>query len=473
MVNSSEINGVPGHANPYILKTILRDELGFQGLVVSDWQDIEKLVNVHHVAADEKDAARIAILAGIDMSMVPSDYRFSDLLLQLVQEGKVPQSRIDEAVRRVLYLKYVLGLFDDPLRGMEAKTVVGSPESRKASLDAARESITLLKNDNRTLPLAKTAHVLVTGPDADSLIPLDNGWSYTWQGDKLSAYPTDHATILKAIQEKIGADKVTYVPGATFDKEIDVEKAAAAAANVDAVVVCLGEWAYAETPGNIHDLTLPEAQLHLVRRLLDAKKPVILVLTEGRPRIIRPIVDPASAILMAYNPGNEGGHAIADILFGDVNPSGKLPVTYPRWPDELFTYDHKTFEGDGPGSTQNAPQFEFGYGLSYTKFAYSNLQVRVDGQKIQVAVTVENIGDRAGKEVVQLYLHKRVASITPPLKRLKRFAKVSLQPGDTRNLTFELMPEDLSFIGSDNKRVVEPGTFDVHVAGLQQSFDWK
>ncbi len=473
MVNSSEINGVPGHANPYILKTILREELGFQGLVVSDWQDIEKLVNVHHVAADEKDAARIAILAGVDMSMVPSDYRFSDLLLQLVQEGKVPQSRIDEAVRRVLYLKYVLGLFDDPLRGMEAKTVVGSPESRKASLDAARESITLLKNDNRTLPLAKTAHVLVTGPDADSLIPLDNGWSYTWQGDKLSAYPTDHATILKAVQEKIGADKVTYVPGSTVDKEIDVEKAAAAAANVDAVVVCLGEWAYAETPGNIHDLTLPEAQLHLVRRLLEAKKPVILVLTEGRPRIIRPIVDPASAILMAYNPGNEGGHAIADILFGDVNPSGKLPVTYPRWPDQLFTYDHKTFEGDGPGSEQNAPQFEFGYGLSYTKFAYSNLQVRVDGQKIQVAVTVENIGDRAGKEVVQLYLHKRVASITPPLKRLKRFAKVSLQPGDTRNLTFELTPEDLSFIGSDNKRVVEPGTFDVHVAGLQQSFDWK
>jgi beta-glucosidase len=473
MVNSSEINGVPGHANPYILKTILREELDFQGLVVSDWQDIEKLVNVHHVAADEKDAARIAILAGVDMSMVPSDYRFSDLLLQLVQEGKVPQSRVDEAVRRVLYLKYVLGLFDDPLRGMEAKTVVGSPESRKASLDAARESITLLKNDNRTLPLGKTAHVLVTGPDADSLIPLDNGWSYTWQGDKLSAYPTDHATILKAIQEKIGADKVTFVPGSTFDKEIDVEKAAAAAASVDAVVVCLGEWAYAETPGNIHDLTLPEAQLHLVRRLLDAKKPVILVLTEGRPRIIRPIVDPASAILMAYNPGNEGGHAIADILFGDVNPSGKLPLTYPRWPDELFTYDHKTFEGDGPGSEQNAPQFEFGYGLSYTKFAYSNLQVNVDGQKIKVAVTVENIGDRAGKEVVQLYLHKRVASITPPLKRLKRFAKVSLQPGDTRNLTFELTPEDLSFIGFDNKRVVEPGTFDVHVAGLQQSFDWK
>ena len=473
MVNSSEVNGIPGHANAYILKTILRDELGFQGLVVSDWQDIEKLVNVHHVATDEKDAARIAVLAGVDMSMVPSDYRFSDLLLQLVQEGKVPQSRIDEAVRRVLYLKYELGLFDDPRRGMESKTLLLSPDSRRASLDAARESITLLKNENRTLPLAKTAHVLVTGPDADSLIPLDNGWSYTWQGDKLSAYPTDHATILKAIQEKIGADKVTYVPGATVDKEIDIEKAAGAAASADAIVVCLGEWAYAETPGNIRDLSLPDAQLRLVSRLLDTKKPVVLVLTEGRPRIIRQIVEPASAILMAYNPGNEGGHAIADILFGDVNPSGKLPITYPRWPDQLFTYDHKTFEGGGPGSTQDAPQFEFGYGLSYTRFAYSNLQVTADRQKIQLVVTVENIGDRAGQEVVQVYLHERFASITPPLKRLKRFAKVSLQPGASRRLTFELTPEDLSFIGPDNKRVVETGVFDVRVGDLQQSFDWK
>jgi beta-glucosidase len=467
MVNSSEVNGIPGHANPYILKTILRDELGFEGLVVSDWQDIEKLVNVHHVAADEKDATRIAVLAGIDMSMVPSDYRFSDLLLQLVAEGKVPQSRIDEAVRRVLFLKYELGLFDDPLRGMESKTLLPSPDSRKVSLDAARESITLLKNENRTLPLSKMAHILVTGPDADSLIPLDNGWSYTWQGDKPSAYPTDHATILKAIQEKIGADKVTYVPGVTLDKEIDVAKAVAAAGGADAVVVCLGEWAYAETPGNIRDLTLPEAQLRLVRRLLDAKKPVVVVLTEGRPRIIREIVEPASAILMAYNPGNEGGHAIADILFGDVNPSGKLPITYPRWPDQLFTYDHKTFEG----GVENAPQFEFGYGLSYTKFAYSNLQVTAEGQKIHVAVTVENIGDRAGKEVVQVYLDKRFASITPPLKRLKRFAKVSLQPGDSRRLTFELTSEDLSFIGADNKRVVETGMYDVRVGDLQQSFD--
>jgi beta-glucosidase len=478
MVNSSEVNGIPGHANGYLLKSVLRDELGFQGVVVSDWMDIKKLVNVHHIAANEKEATRIGVLAGIDMSMVPSDYSFSDLLLQLVQEGKVPVSRIDEAVRRILILKYQLGLFEDPLRGIDSKTTVGSPESRQASLEAARESITLLKNENHALPISKTAHVLVTGPDADSLIPLNNGWSYTWQGNKASAYPKDHMTILEAIQQKIGADKVTYAPGAAFDKELDIEKAVAAAARADAVVICLGEWAYAETPGNIRDLALPDAQIHLAQKILDAKKPVVLVLTEGRPRLIRPIIEGASAIVMAYNPGNEGGKAIADILFGDVNPSGKLPITYPRWPNRLFTYDHKTFEGEQEEiDPLDAPQFDFGYGLSYTKFVYADLQVTPESasgnQKIQVAVTVKNAGDRAGKEVVQLYLSDRFASTTPTLERLRRFAKISLQPGANRRFLFELGQEDLSFIGVDNRRIVEPGVFEVRVGGLRRSFEWK
>ncbi len=476
MVNSGEVNGIPGHANPYLLKTVLRDELGFQGVVVSDWEDIKRLTRAHHIAADEKEATRLAVLAGIDMSMVPSDYSFSDLLLQLVQEGKVPVARIDEATRRILILKYQLGLFDDPLRGIDAKTVVGSPESRQISLEAARESITLLKNENRTLPLPKTAHVLVTGPDADSLIPLNNGWTYTWQGDRASAYPTDYPTIRKAIEEKIGAANLTYIPGAAVDKELDIDKAAAAAAAADAIVLCLGEWAYAETPGNIRDLALPDAQIHLAQKMLDTKKPVILLLTEGRPRIIRPIVDAANAIVMAYNPGNQGGQAIADILFGDVNPSGKLPITYPRWSDRLFTYDHKVFAGEETGGTpQDAPQFEFGYGLSYTNFAYSDLQVThaAANPAIQVSVTVKNVGDRPGKEVVQLYLSQRTASITPPIKRLKRFAKIALQPGDSHRLIFELGSDDLSFIGADKKRVTEPGTFDVRVGGLQQSFEWK
>ena len=479
MVNSSEVNGIPGHANSYLLKNVLHGELGLQGFVVSDWMDIKKLVGVHHIAANEKEATRIAVLAGIDMSMVPSDYSFSNLLLELAQEGKVPVSRVDEAVKRILTVKYQLGLFDDPLRGMESKTVIGSPESRQASLEAARESITLLKNENHTLPLSKTARILVTGPDADSLIPLNNGWSYTWQGDRASMYPKDRPTILKAIQEKIGTGNVTYVPGTTFDREVDVAKAVDAASKVDAVVICIGEWAYAETPGNITDLTLPDAQLFLVHKIEETKKPVIVVLTEGRPRIISRIADPAKAIVMAYNPSNEGGQAIADILFGDVNPSGKLPVTYPRWPNRLFTYDHKVFEGEdnGEGKAQGAPQFEFGSGLSYTSFSYSQLHVAQatpsGNRAIQVEVTVKNAGDRAGKEVVQLYLSKRFASVTPPLKRLKRFAKVSLQPGESRSLSFELTPDDLSFIGLDNKRVVEPGVFDVIVGGLQQSFEWK
>jgi beta-glucosidase len=479
MVNSSEVNGIPGHANGYLLKDVLRGELGLQGLVVSDWLDIKKLVDVHHIAANEKEATRIAVLAGIDMSMVPSDFSFGNLLLELAQEGKVPMSRIDEAVRRILTVKFQLGLFEDPLRGIDSKTVIGSPESRQVSLEAARESITLLKNENHTLPLAKTAHVLVTGPDADSLIPLNNGWSYTWQGDRASAYPMDRATILKGIQEKIGVANVTYVPGATYNKEIDIAKAADAATKADAVVLCIGEWAYAETPGNIADLTLPDAQLHLALKIIETKKPVILVLTEGRPRTISRIADPSQAIVMAYNPSNEGGQAIADILFGDVNPSGKLPITYPRWTNRLFTYDHKVFEGEdsGEGKMLGTPQFEFGSGLSYTSFTYSDLHVAPAAasanQAVRVDVRVKNSGGRAGKEVVQLYLNERFASVTPPLKRLKRFAKVLLQPGESRQVSFELMAADLSFIGVDNKRVVEPGVFDVRIGGLQQSFEWK
>ncbi len=444
MVNSSEVNGTPGHANSYLLKNVLRDELGLQGFVVSDWMDIKGLVSTHHIAANEKEATRIAVLAGIDMSMVPSDYSFSNLLLELAQEGKVPASRIDEAVRRILTVKYQLGLFEDPLRGIDSKTVIGSPESRQVSLEAARESITLLKNENQVLPLAKTAHVL-----------------------------------LKAIQEKIGAANVTYVPGTTFNKEVDIAKATDAASKADAAVICLGEWAYAETPGNIPDLALPDAQLLLALKIMETKKPVILVLTEGRPRIISRIADSAKAIVMAYNPSNEGGQAIADILFGDVNPSGKLPITYPRSTNRLFTYDHKMFSGEdwGEGKAMAAPQFEFGSGLSYTTFSYSDLHVAPatasGSQTVRVDVTVKNTGSRAGKEVVQLYLNERVASVTPPLKRLKRFAKVSLQPGESRQVSFELTSEDLSFISADNKRVVEPGVFDVRIGNLQQSFEWK
>ena len=328
MVNSGEVNGVPGHVNKYLLTDVLRGELGFQGVIDSDWEDIKKLVNIHHLYATEKEATRAAVLAGIDMSMVPSDYSFSDLLKQLVAEGSVPMTRIDDAVRRILVMKARLGLFADPLRGITSPPVaVGTQTSRAAALGAARESLVLLKNANNTLPLARSTRVLVTGPTADSRPSLNNGWTITWQGDRAAAYPADRPTIREAIDQYLGAGNVTFVAGTDYEKPIDVNAAVTAARAADVVVLCLGEKSYAETPGNIDDLTLPEAQLRFAREIVAAGKPVVLVLVEGRPRIINAIADSMPAILLALNPGSEGGTAIADVPFGEVNPSGKLPIT--------------------------------------------------------------------------------------------------------------------------------------------------
>ena len=494
MVNSAEINGVPGHINHHILTDILRDELGFKGFVVSDWEDIKKLVTIWHVAANEKEATRMAVMAGIDMSMVPLDYSFADYLIALVKEGAVPQSRIDEAVGRILKVKFELGLFDQPIPDPALKSKIGLAESRQASLQAARESMTLLKNSNNLLPLAKDRKVLVTGPTADSLISLNNGWTYVWQGSEESLYPKDRPTIRRAIEAKVGATNVTYVPSAKITRpagstsnntptdveaEVDIPAAVRAAGAADVVVLCLGEGSYTETPGNITDLTLGEPQLRLAEAIEATGKPVVLVLVEGRPRIINRIVDKAGAVLLAYNPGNEGGQAVADVLFGDVNPSGKLPFTYPRTPNGLITYDHKAFETEDTafGNMAFKPQFEFGQGLSYTTFAYSDLRL---GQKtitgnadLSVSVTVTNSGRRAGKEIVQLYVSDLVASLSPAGKRLKRFAKIYLEPGQSRTLTFKLRPDDLSFIGANNKPVVEPGEFEVMIAGLKDKFELK
>jgi len=476
MVNSGEVNGVPVHASSHILDDILRKELGFKGLVVSDWEDIKKMVSQHRVAATEKEATRISVLAGVDMSMVPMDYSFSDNVIALAKEGAIPMSRIDEAVRRVLNLKFELGLFDSPMPDASQKSKVGSAEFRQASLDAARESITLLKNTGNILPLAKGRKVLVTGPTADNLMSLNNGWTYTWQGTKPELFPKDRLTILKAIEAKAGKENVKYVPGSALDKEVNIAEAASAARNADVVVVCLGEGAYCETPGNIEDLSLPDPQLKLAAAIAATGKPVVLVLAEGRPRLISRIADQMGAILMAYNPGLEGGQAVADIMFGDVNPSGKLPFTYPRNPHALIPYDHKAWELDstGFGNAPVRPQFEFGFGLSYTTFEYSNLRVEpasIDASgQINVSVTVKNTGQRAGKEVAQIYVRDLVASITPPGKRLKRFAKISLAPGESRTLKFTLTTDDLSFIGANNKRIVEPGEFEVMVGSLTQKF---
>ena len=494
MVNSAEVNGIPGHINHHVLTEILRDELGFKGFVVSDWEDIKKLVTIWHVAATEKEATRMAVMAGIDMSMVPLDYSFSDILIALVKEGAVPQSRIDEAVRRILRVKFELGLFENAMPNAALKAKIGLPDSRQASLQAARESMTLLKNTNNLLPLSKGRKVLVTGPTADSLISLNNGWSYVWQGSEESLYPKDRPTIRRAIEAKAGAANVTYLPGTRITRppgstsnntptdveaEVDIPAAVQAAGAADVVVLCLGEGSYTETPGNITDLTLSEPQLRLAEAIEATGKPVVLVLVEGRPRVINRIVDKAGAVLMAYNPGNEGGQAVADVLFGDFNPSGKLPFTYPRTPNGLITYDHKAFETEDTafGNMAFKPQFEFGQGLSYTTFAYSDLRL---GQKtitgnadLSVSVTVANSGRRAGKEVVQLYVSDLVASLSPAGKRLKRFAKVYLEPGQSRTLTFKLRADDLSFIGANNKPVVEPGEFEVAIAGLKDRFELK
>ena len=493
MVNSGEINGVPGHINHHILTDILRTELGFKGFVVSDWEDIKKLVTTWRIAADEKEATRLAVMAGIDMSMVPNDYSFADHLIALVKEGAVPQTRIDEAVRRILRVKFELGLFEKPMPDASLKAKFGLPEYRDVSLQAARESITLLKNNNNILPLSKNTKVLVTGPTSDSIVSMNNGWSWVWQGSEESLYAKDRLTIRKAIEAKVGASNVTFVQGTKItrapgpsnstptdqEQEVDIAAAVTAAQNVDVVVLALGEGSYCETPGNITDLTIGEPQIKLAEAIKATGKPVVMVLVEGRPRIINRIADNASAILMAYNPSDEGGRAIADILFGDANPSGKLPFTYPRTPNGLINYDHKAFETENTafGNMAFNPQFRFGEGLSYTTFAYSDLllgkQTISMNDELPVSITVKNTGNRAGKESVLVYVSDLVASLSPPNKRLRRFAKINLEPGQSKTLTFKLRREDLSFIGTDNKPIAEPGEFEVKIGNLTQKFTLK
>ncbi|MBN2129095.1 MAG: glycoside hydrolase family 3 C-terminal domain-containing protein, partial [Sedimentisphaerales bacterium] len=472
MINSSEINGIPVHASEFYLRTLLRDELGFEGFVVSDWADIENLYTREMVAKDRREAVKMAVMAGIDMSMVPYDYSFTETLLELVAADEVPMKRIDEAVADILRVKFELGLFERPYPRANRAASVGLESSAKVNLQAAREAITLLKNDSGTLPLASGRKVLVTGPSADKLSLMNGGWTFTWQGDNEALYPQDKHTILEAIRDKLGADNVTYVEAVAFDKEIDIASAVAAAGDVDAVVACIGEPTYCETPGNIDDLTMSAPQLKLVTELARTGKPVVLVLVQGRPRVIRPIVDDAEAIVMAYLPGVEGGQAVADVLFGDVNPSGRLPLTYPKFPGGFTTYDHKTSEEKATKGLNQ--QWPFGFGLSYTTFAYKGLRLDRSEMtaKVPLTVTLEvtNTGQMAGKHTVQLYLSDLVASVTPPVKVLKRFQKIELEPGQTETVRFELTWDDLAFIGPDNKPTVEPGEFKVHAGELSIAF---
>jgi beta-glucosidase len=484
MVNSGEVNGIPVHGSKYLLTDVLRGELGFQGVIVSDWEDVIRLHTWHKIADSPAEAVRLAVEAGLDMSMVPLDYSFFKLLKQLVAEGKVSEQRIDESVRRILQLKADVGLFKNPYVEPETAGQFGKPEYRQTALAAAEEAITLLKNEKALLPLAKSAKVLVAGPAAKSISALHGCWSFTWQGLDEKVYPKGSLTIAEAVRQTIGEKKVTVHQGVDFTgTDVDAKATVAAARKADVIVLCLGEDAYAETPGDINDFNLPAGQQELAKQLYATGKPVVLVLVEGRGRIIREIEPGARAIALAYWPGAGGAQAIANVLFGDTNPSGKLPFTYARHANNLLTYDRKytsaVAEISAPGDTQvnpAKPQWEFGHGLSYTKFSVKNLKLSApilkgDGS-IVVTADVTNTGKRAGKEVVELYTSDLYASLTPPLKRLRAFTKIELQPGETQRVKFELRAADLAFVNGQSKLVTEPGEFEVLVGDLKSKFTY-
>nr|HQU74518.1 glycoside hydrolase family 3 C-terminal domain-containing protein [Calditrichia bacterium] len=473
MVNSGDINGIPSHSDHYLLTRILREELGFDGLVVSDWADINNLYTRDKVAASRREAVKMAVLAGIDMSMVPFDIGFYDELLALVKAGEVPIARIDEAVARILRVKFRANLFEKPYPDPKLKKMVGTPESAATSLEAARQAMTLLKNEGNLLPLDQDSDILLCGPTADLLMVFNGGWSYTWQGNMEGLYPEQKMTLLEAMQDKLGPGRVTYLPGTSYDQAIDIAAAAEAAQGKDVAVIALGEYPYCETPGNINDLTLPAVQLDLVKAVQATGTPVVLVLLQGRPRIITPVVAESEAILMAYLPGNEGGKAIVEVLFGETNPGGRLPVTYPAYPNALTNYDAKWVETDDPNKM--SVMWPFGHGLSYTTFAYSGLTVQRKNlslnPEVEVRVTVTNTGQRAGREIVHLYLSDVVRSVSPQVKQLRGFESLFLKPGESRTVSFTLTQPDFLFHDRHNQPVVEAGQFVLSVGNLESGFE--
>jgi len=472
MINSSEINGVPVHSSKYLLTDVLRTELGFEGLIVTDWADIIRLHNWHHVASTPREAVVMAVNAGVDMSMVPSDFSFYDLLIEAVKKGEVKMTRIDDAVRRILTLKMKTGLFENPYPESAALENFGKPEYQTLALDAAREAMTLLKNQNNILPLSKNTKVLVAGPSAQSISALNGCWSYTWQGKEEQWYPTDSKTIYQAIKDKVGAANIITTSGKGFDNSMNYDIAALtnAAANADVIILCIGENAYAESPGNTPDLALDKNQADLAIAAYLTGKPVILVLTEGRPKFITNIEPPAKGILMAYWSGKKTGEAVADVLFGDYNPDGILPFSYPRSMGEMVLYDRKPSEDvrevfNDDIHTGYNPLYPFGHGLSYTTFEYSDIQLSTTelkgDEKLTVSVTVKNTGGWPGKHTVELYTHDVYASITPSMKRLRAFKKIYLTAGAMQTVTFTINKNDLAFVNAQLKTVTEPGEFEV------------
>ena len=483
MVNSGSINGVPVHASYEYLTKWLKEDLQWDGFLVTDWADINNLFSREKVAKDKKDAIRIAINAGIDMSMDPYSVEFCILLKELVNEGKVPMMRIDDAVRRILRAKYRLGLFDEPNTGGKGFEKFGSEEFAQASLQAAEESEVLLKNEG-VLPLTKGKKILLTGPNANQMRCLHGGWSYTWQGSKAEDLAEKYNTIYEALCNKYGKENIILEQGVTYNEngayydenEPQIEKAVDAAAEADVIIACIGENSYTETPGNLTDLWLSKNQRDLVKALAKTGKPIVLVLNEGRPRLIADIEPLAKAVVDILIPGNYGGDALANLLAGDANFSAKMPYTYPREINSLNTYDYKVSEEVGTMAgaynydAKVSLQWPFGYGISYTTYEYSNLKVDkasfTSDDILTVSVDVKNTGSRAGKEPVLLYSSDLVASIVPDNKRLRDFTKVALEPGEVKTVTFRLPAKNLAFVGADGRWTLEEGDFLLRVGRL-------
>lgn len=482
MVNSASVNGMPMHANKDILTGWLKEETGWDGVLITDWADINNLYTREMVAKDKKDALRIAINAGIDMIMEPYSCDACGYLIELVKEGKIPMSRIDDACRRVLRMKYRLDLFKNPTQKLKNYPKFGGEEFAKLALEGATESMVLLKNKGNILPLQHGKKILLTGPNANQMRCLDGGWSYTWQGHRADEFAGKYNTIYEAFCNQYGKENVILNQGVTYNEkgkyweenEPQIQGAVDAAKNVDVIVACIGENSYTETPGNLTDLWLSENQRNLVKELAKTGKPVVLVLNEGRPRLIADIEPLAQGIIDILIPGNLGGDALVGLVSGKSNFSGKMPYTYPKEINSLANYDFKkseevgTMEGAYDYNAKITQQWGFGYGLSYTSYQYSNLKVSQSdfrhGDIIKVSVDVKNTGKVAGKESVLLFSSDLISSMVPDGRRLRAFDKIELQPGETKTVTFDLNADDLAFVGYDGKWVLEEGDFKLMIA---------
>ena len=496
MVNSASVNGMPVHANHELLTVWLKEQTGWDGVLITDWADINNLYTRERVAKDKKEALCIAINAGIDMIMEPYSVEPCILLKELVEEGKVPMSRIDDAVSRILRMKERLGLYKHPTQRLKDYPKFGGKEFAQLALEGAVESMVLLKNEGSLLPLAKGKKILVTGPNANQMRCLNGGWSYTWQGHRADEFSQQYNTIYEALCNEYGQQNVVLCQGVTYNEQgkyweentPDIEAAVRAAKDVDIIVACIGENSYTETPGNLTDLRLSENQRNLVKALSKTGKPIVLILNEGRPRIISDIVPLAQAVVDILLPGNYGGDALALLLAGKRNFSGRLPYTYPSEINSLANYDFKkseevgTMEGAYDYNARITQQWAFGYGKSYTTFKYSNLKVDkqhfTKNDVLQVSVDVKNTGKTAGKESVLLYSSDLVATMTPDGRRLRQFDKVELQPGETRTVTLQLKASDLAFVGYDGRWTLEEGDFDLSIGTLttrivcDQTYTW-